>query len=216
MWIELPIIFVAVTMVMAVIAEETARTFVRFEPLEAYRLDILGSLIGIGAFSVLAFVRAPPVAWGLVVAIAFRLLLKHRMKRRQRLALWGLILLLGAESVFPLFRWSPYYKLTVTDAADVGSTHIKVNGIPHPSIVSLSEIRSALRFYLLPYARKASPSPAEVLIIGPGAGNDVASARRTAILLMHAWTRVTASHVPRTGDVAPDGPRSNGHAVASG
>src|SRR5437660_857278 len=40
MWITLPVVFVAVATVMAIIAEGTARIFVRFEPLEAYRLDI--------------------------------------------------------------------------------------------------------------------------------------------------------------------------------
>ncbi len=41
-----------------------ARTFALFPPLEAYRLDILGSLTGIAAFSLLSFIDAAPWTWG--------------------------------------------------------------------------------------------------------------------------------------------------------
>ena len=56
---------------MAAIAEGVARAFGRFEPLEAYRLDILGSILGILAFSALSLLQAPPLAWGIVVAVIF-------------------------------------------------------------------------------------------------------------------------------------------------
>ena len=57
------------------IAEGVARTFAEFRALEAYRLDISGSLVGIVAFSALSFVWAPPVAWGLVVVVSVAVLL---------------------------------------------------------------------------------------------------------------------------------------------
>src|SRR5207253_1319867 len=74
-WVMLPIIFVAIAVVMAMIAEGVARTFVLFEPLEAYRYDIMGSILGIGGFSLLSFLRAPPFAWGIVVAFIFIVLM---------------------------------------------------------------------------------------------------------------------------------------------
>ena len=49
---------------MAMIADGVARTFATFEPLEAYRLDIIGSILGIAAFSALSFLGTPPFAWG--------------------------------------------------------------------------------------------------------------------------------------------------------
>ncbi|HJT37988.1 MAG TPA: spermidine synthase, partial [Actinomycetota bacterium] len=70
-WVSLPVIFVAVAAAMALVGEGVARTFIRFEPLEAYRLDILGSILGIVTFSVLSFLRAPSVVWGVVVGILF-------------------------------------------------------------------------------------------------------------------------------------------------
>ena len=75
-WISLPVIFVLVTAAMALVAEGVARTFATFPPLAAYRLDILGSLLGIAAFSGLAFLHSPPVVWGVIVAAAFLFLLR--------------------------------------------------------------------------------------------------------------------------------------------
>src|SRR6266704_4160364 len=63
-WLMLPVIFLAVAVIMAMIGEGVARTFVRFRPLEAYRLDILGSIAGIVIFSILSFLELPPIAWG--------------------------------------------------------------------------------------------------------------------------------------------------------
>src|SRR5579864_2092406 len=66
-WVMLPVVFLCTAIVMALIAEEAARMFTRFRPLEAYRLDILGSILGIAAFTLIAFLGLPPVAWGAVV-----------------------------------------------------------------------------------------------------------------------------------------------------
>ena len=71
MWLTLPIVFIAVAVIMAMIADGVARTFATFDPLEAYRLDILGSIIGIAAFSALSFLGTPPIAWAIVVGISF-------------------------------------------------------------------------------------------------------------------------------------------------
>ena len=114
-WITLPFIFVAVAGVMAMIAEGVARTFVDFEPLDAYRYDIAGSVLGIAAFSALAFTWAPPVAWGIVAAILFAILLRPNLRILQAVALIGLVLMLGRESLVPEWSWSPYYKVRTTD-----------------------------------------------------------------------------------------------------
>src|SRR5436190_6507477 len=66
-WATLPVIFVVVAAVMAMIAEGVVRQFKEFEPLEAYRLDIIGSIAGILAFSALAFGNASPAMWGIIV-----------------------------------------------------------------------------------------------------------------------------------------------------
>jgi len=77
-WISLPIIFAAVAATMAAIAQGVARLFQRFPPLEAYRLDVLGSVTGIAGFAILSFIGAPPVVWGAVIVGLFVFLGRSR------------------------------------------------------------------------------------------------------------------------------------------
>src|SRR5258707_2322029 len=70
-WLMLPVIFLAVAAVMAMIGEGVARTFVRFKPLEAYRLDILRRIVGIATFSSLPFFHAKPLPRGIITAFPF-------------------------------------------------------------------------------------------------------------------------------------------------
>src|SRR5438309_1031752 len=178
-WLTLPLLFLAVAGVMATIGEGTARTFVQLEPLEAYRLDIMGSIAGIVAFSLLSFAGAPPVAWGLVVAVAFTLLLWRepggRMARGLEVAaLAGLVAMLGVESVTPFESWSPYYRVTLQRLSN-GAISVLVNGVPHQTIESVASRRRSVPLYFVPYERTVTP-PKDVLIVGAGTGTDVAVA----------------------------------------
>jgi hypothetical protein len=49
------------------------------------------------------------VAWGLVVAAGFALLLGRRMGRWQRVAVAVIVVLLGVQSPVPVLHWSPYH-----------------------------------------------------------------------------------------------------------
>jgi len=140
--VELPLIFVGAAAVMALIAEAVARTFVTFEPLEAYRLDIAGSILGIAAFSLLSFLGAPPFAWGLVAATAMVALVGWPPGRWQAAATMGLVALLVAESFSPGTAWSPYYEVRA-HALGGGVIGIRVNGLPHQSIVPLARLPDA-------------------------------------------------------------------------
>src|SRR5467141_1173951 len=100
-YMTLPLLFLGVAAVMALIGEGVARTFRRFAPLEAYRLDILGSLAGIVAFSILSFLGAPPLAWGAVVAVLLALLAERRSRLWQLPVLAVMVVLLGLESLVP-------------------------------------------------------------------------------------------------------------------
>ena len=57
-WVLLPFVFVATAASLATVAHGVAVRFARFPALEAYRLDILGSILGIVVFSVLALAGA--------------------------------------------------------------------------------------------------------------------------------------------------------------
>jgi hypothetical protein len=173
-WATLPVIFVAVAAVMMTIAEGVARTFVEFDPLRAYQLDIMGSIAGIAGFSALAFAGAPPIAWGLITATAFLALYFPSATRIQLAALGVFAVLLGIESFTPLETWSPYYRVSLRPLPS-GAVSVHVNGIPHQTIESVDQRRRSLPLFFAPYEQLKRP-PREVLIVGAGTGTDVAIA----------------------------------------
>ena len=164
-WVMLPFLFLATAAVMAMIAHGVAVRFAKFSPLEAYRLDIGGSLLGILAYSVLAFVGAPPLVWAVVVAALFLFLLDG-----PRMVEAGALVALAALFAIGSFQdgvtWSPYYRV------EASGLDVRVNGIPHQQMT-----RTAGTPYDIPYGRATGPT-ADVLVIGAGNGNDVSAALR--------------------------------------
>ncbi|MGZ8566615.1 MAG: spermine/spermidine synthase domain-containing protein [Actinomycetota bacterium] len=177
-WVVLPLLFLGAAFAMALVAEEVARRFERFEPLEAYRLDITGSLLGIIAFSTMSFLRIGPLLWGVVLAVSFLLLAPGRPSLREhpRRAVGSLALLVvfALGSLAPLDTWSPYYRVTVYPIASDGRIGIRANSLPHQSIWPVE--RLAQEFYASPYAHLGDRPVGDVLIVGAGSGNDVAYA----------------------------------------
>jgi SAM-dependent methyltransferase len=175
-WLVLPVIFVSVAVVMAMIAEGVATTFRRFPPLDAYRLDIVGSILGTLAFSALAFLWAPPVVWGAVAGLLLLLLVRGGWPVLRFAAILGLVIMLGRESFTAGFGWSPYYQVHIDPDPDVALTHVSVNGVPYQGFSSVKLRRQIEPFYFLPYERLGAERPGRVLIIGAGTGTDVAIA----------------------------------------
>lgn len=175
-WVMLPVIFAAVAAVMMFIAEGVARVFVTFEPLEAYRLDILGSITGIAAFTALSFLHAPPVAWGAIAAVGFAVALWPRVRAHHVLATIAIVVALLGESLVAVMSWSPYYKIRVMQLPlEYPSWGVNVNGIPHQQIQPIEPLRAS-PIYLQPYRRAPRVALNDVLIVGAGTGNDVALA----------------------------------------
>jgi SAM-dependent methyltransferase len=196
-WITLPVIFLAVAAALTMIAEGVARTFAKFEPLEAYRLDILGSILGIAAFSLLSFLHAPPIVWGLVAVLLF-FALGAVTTILQAAAVTALVFILAIESVSPNDSWSPYYKVTTAPQPD-GTYRVDVNGIPHQAISSTEVRRGGEPLYFLPYERAAGSDLENVLIVGAGNGTDV------AIALQHGAEQVDAVEIdPRLQEVGAE------------
>lgn len=172
-WLVLPAIFVAVSGLMAMLADGASRAFAALESLDAYRVDILGSLTGVIAFGILSLLHAPPVVWGLVVACALGLALRPTSLLVPAV-LTGLVLMLLAESLIPSLSWSSYYKVSLEDEGESG-VKVSVNGIPHQAIQSVETRRERERIYFAPYERLTQPA-GKVLIVGAGTGTDVAIA----------------------------------------
>jgi SAM-dependent methyltransferase len=208
--VVLPIIFVAVAAVMALIGEAVARTFARFEPLEAYGLDIGGSLLGIIGFTLLSFTGAPPLAWGLLAALLMVLALPAG---RRILPIAGAVLLVGLlarDSLTQNTSWSPYYRVVTVPLSEPGEFAVSVNGIPHQTISSVAQRRAEEPIYFVPFERLARADPGRVLVVGAGTGSDVAvalSLGATSVDAVEIDPRLAQIGVERHPDHPYDDPR---------
>jgi hypothetical protein len=168
-WILLPLVFCATAASLATVAHGVAVRFRRFPPLEAYRLDILGSILGIVVFSVLAFTETGSIGWGVVI-VATSLWLLGKPSPLQLVAFASLLAVLAIGTFRYETIWSPYYRLRLGHAD--GLVAVDANGVPHQAA-----IRTQGTDYELPYDRVAT-DPDSVLVVGAGNGNDVSVALR--------------------------------------
>ncbi|WP_084614611.1 spermine/spermidine synthase domain-containing protein [Nakamurella lactea] len=179
-WLVLPLIFVVVAVLLAGPAEVVGRCFGQLKPLTSYRWDLIGSLSGILTFTLVSFLRAPSLVWGLIASIVLVALNRPGLKLLTGIFGVGIVLVLLAESTTAGVSWSPYYKVLTEDAGTFqGSTLVKisVNGVPHqlmgPAEWKLTEAEAQ---YRTPYERTVNQSLDNVLIVGAGSGSDVAIA----------------------------------------
>jgi len=177
-WLVLPLIFILVAACLAGPAEVVGRCFGRLQPLTAYRWDLIGSLVGIGSFTLMSFLRAPSVVWGIVVTIAFVVLIGRWQRYLAAVAGVAMIAALMVETLTPGISWSPYYKISTEDrvVADLPLTDISVNGVPHQIMRAAQQRLLEEPQYGFPYERSPGNPLNNVLIIGAGSGSDVAIA----------------------------------------
>jgi len=175
-WLVLPLVFVAVAACVMGPAQLVGRSFRKLRALEAYRLDLIGSLAGIAAFTGLALLGAPPLVWVVVLGACFIALLGTA---RIVTFTCALLVAVAAADLHPNVTWSPYYRIT-HQGLDFGAgelgLEVRVNGIPHQYARG---VEGRLRYdpqYGVPYERLVRDAPGRVLVVGAGTGNDVAVA----------------------------------------
>ncbi len=161
----------------------------QLKPLSGYGINLAGSLVGVAAFTLLAFLSLPPVAW---TFIAFLCLVPFFRGSRWALALFLLTVAI-TFGLQPNTFWSPYYRIDLRPYPpppgwpNPAAYELEVNHDYHQHILDLSDEflsrypqlepnRSALTNYELPY--RLVPRPGQVLVVGAGTGNDVAAALR--------------------------------------
>jgi protein-L-isoaspartate O-methyltransferase len=207
--LSLSVIFILTVAVMAGIGQGVARIFVKFQPLRAYRLDILGSLAGIAVFSGLAFLDLPPAGWGIIAGAGLLVVLAPRVRWWQAAALLAVITLLSLESFVPRQQWSPYNKLSVFQVQGIGGPvlNVSANNIPYQAARSLAAMHQQKPFYFYPYRHVTPAGLGNVLIIGAGTGND------SAVALSEGARHVDAVEIDpllaRIGRSHPDHPYAN-------
>jgi hypothetical protein len=207
-WVTLPLIFITVATIMMGPAELVARSFSQLPRLEAYRYDLIGSLLGTGLFALLAFWRTPPLVWGGVAVLTFLALRGRRPSLGSAMA--GLIVLavLTGESFASNTYWSPYYDIQVHTSGSGRnfSMLVEANGVPHQEVLAARRRLRLEPAYGVPYER-ATTKPRDVLVIGAGTGTDV------AIALLKGAQHVDAVEIDpvlaQLGDRNPDHPYSN-------
>jgi SAM-dependent methyltransferase len=191
-WVTLPVIFLTVAAVLAGPGEMVADCFHKLPRLEAYRYDLLGSLLGIASFTLCSFLGVPPLVWFLVVAGTFVVLMGSGGKSVSLTLLIATIAMFG----YPLLSeqgtfWSPYYRVTTYQEPDSnGGTQwqVYVNGIPHQRLTTAATRLKQEPFYDEPYQR-VSKVPETMLIVGAGTGTDV------SIALSHGVREVDAVEI---------------------
>ena len=172
-------------------------------PIAAYTANVLGSLAGIALFHAFTLASWPPPVWLAVVGVGLAILAPiSEETRAARVAAGTLALALPllAWPSGPPSVWSPYQKLTRlpmsslppgspgTEALPDCGELIQVNNTSYQLLVDLDPERMATApalyppdrirtsHYMIPYELVGIPE--RVLVVGAGAGNDVAAALR--------------------------------------
>ena len=186
--------FFFVTIALAFIGpgQELGRALKRWpNRLQAYTLNIAGSLAGILIFAACSWLEVRAFWWFLLVAVGLSYFYfispVHRFQRRVTawsfLTTLSLLFVVSLAAYVPVHNdypgqskaqqfWSPYYRIDFKEA----DLSLSVNLIYHQQMVSRKEIFPA---YALPHMvnRDAGrPAFENVLIIGAGSGNDVSRA----------------------------------------
>jgi hypothetical protein len=197
----LAIVFVLNAFMFVPLGHLAGRLMARLPRVESYSLNLLGSLAGIAVFFLLSLAWTPPAVWmGVAVLGAAPFLVGHRRSSAVAAASLGAVLLaLGltgqrGEQTF----YSPYQVIALQlpgPDARVAAPTIKVNHTFFQDIVDCSGRPGApaaaspatAAYYNLPY--QLQNRPGDVLVVGAGAGNDVAAALR------HGADSVTAVEI---------------------
>jgi spermidine synthase len=160
----------------------------------AYSVNVLASLAGIAAYTLLCFLDQPPAVWMLVAGVFSVLIFWRKLRARWVLGacfLACVLLLSLRDHRQTRTYWSPYQKLDLRPNYENGritAYTLNTNDSWYQQIVDLSpefiqshpdefhERPAQWRAYNLPY--QFYPAPPSVLVLGSGMGNDVAAALR--------------------------------------
>jgi spermidine synthase len=145
----------------------------------AYTINLTGGLAGIVGFAALAYLSVSPPVWFGIAAVLVLFFIRRRIQRL--VSLFLAILLLGglvfsdsnaAGSDVGQTVWSPYYKVLLNRVTGT----IYVNNMLHQGIRDLAQNAAPYGLpYLINQASGGRPFD-DVLVIGAGSGNDVATA----------------------------------------
>jgi len=183
--------FLCIVLLFIPLGQAAGKEMVKHPPVQAYIVNLLGSLTGIWLFAVVSYLRSGPTVWFAVAVIGAAVYFNSAgLLRRWHLGLAAVALLsiglLNGGAV-----WSPYQRLEVepevygTEAGERTAYRLNVQHTFYQYAFDLSPdaVRGSEQFediafsYDLPY--RVSARAEDVLIVGAGMGNDVAAALRS-------------------------------------
>jgi SAM-dependent methyltransferase len=183
-------VVVLVTALMASLALPLGPLLRSMEPLRAYSYDIAGSMAGIATFAGLSALGLPPVVWfGLLGGLLVLLAVGSGVTPWSLVGASSVAAVIAIAAVFGLVTgdiWSPYYRVTLTDAegnrvlaeGKTGTPRgVFVNGIPHHALQPSDEAQ-ANDLHGQAYRWFPGRTFDDVLVIGAGSGTDTALALR--------------------------------------
>jgi hypothetical protein len=185
-YLFLSIIFTFNALCFVPLGQLAARLMRRKKKLQAYSWNLIGSLAGILLFSLISFLWTPPIIWIAIAALGTLVFLYKDMKSMViSLVSVGIIFVFISvpARLDQLEIHSPYQILTLK-LSNRGSPVLLASNTYYQRMVDLSEESVKLNnslilwddYYGLPYRFK--PEPENVLVVGSGTGNDVASGLR--------------------------------------
>ena len=198
--IPMPIVLLAVFTLtawsIAPLGQLVGASFDRLDRIPAYSINVAGSLAGVVVFALASSASLPPEAWfGLSIAVLLT-------ERRSRAFAVPIVVIVAALLIVRIhdsnrfrndIRWSPYYEVVTMPVSRGGELDdgfvTDVNGRfllsgldlrPRAELTdtdprTVSDIELLKSYYSLPFQLR---SPGRVLVLGAGAGNDVAAALR--------------------------------------
>jgi hypothetical protein len=173
-----------------------------------YSCDILGSLVGVIAFALVAFASTRPPLWFAVFLTAGAIFFASRWRHLLVYAAAGAALLIVVHRADRADLYSPYYGISVRHTPGQRAIAILTNGSLHQMALPMGDGDTAEAYtpsagYHLPYRLLGHP-PGKVLVLGAGTGNDV------AVALGEGAERVDAVEIDPVilalGDRHPDRP----------
>jgi spermidine synthase len=168
--IVLPIMFLLVAVAFMLLARPLGLLLRALPPLEAYAVDILGSLAGIATFFLISYFSLPPYLWFLILVVI--ILIGFPINK------WAPLLPFCAGVIITVYSmglgsyWSPYYRIQVYPN-DIGGYVINVNNVGHQETAHYLNKET---FYFRAYDLFGNKPFKRVLVLGSGTGSDVAIA----------------------------------------
>lgn len=179
-------VFVLTALTFVPIGQACGRLMRRRPNLQAYGLNLLGSLAGVALTFALGFLWTPPVIW---YALAFSPIFALLPRRGLTLATVAGVALVGVTilswPVEPTWQriYSPYQDLAVgrtrrglMEIRAAGQYYQRVHDFSGTAPLDPESLRDR-NYYDLPYTIRGAP-PIAVAVVGAGSGNDVAAAVR--------------------------------------